>query len=343
MPPRNTTRTTAGTTDKQLDALLTLLSDSPMLVISGEKIAKEIGVTRSTVWKWITRLRGIGVRVKGHPNSGYRIERVPDVLVPNLLRRSLKSTPFGKRILHFFKVDSTNRVALELGQQDEPHGALVIAEEQSAGRGRTGRAWISEKSNGIYMSILLRPPLTPVQAPALTLAAGLGVFDAVAEQTGMQPDLRWPNDLLLNGKKVCGILTEMYAEPDRIRFVVVGIGLNVNHTKMPAEIASIGTSLRIETGKVQSRLELTVRLLRQFENYYNQLLNEGPAPIVARFSAISSYARGRRVRVTTGRETFMCTTAGLDPSGLLRVIREDGRVETLLAADITEAPDAAHN
>lgn len=343
MPKRKITRTVAGTTDRQLDKLLALLADSPMLVISGEKIAHEIGVSRSTVWRWIMRLREIGVRVKGHPNSGYRIERVPDVLIPDILRRRLAGTPFAKRILHYFKVDSTNRVALELGHEDEPHGSLVIAEEQSAGRGRTGRIWHSEKSSGIYMSMLLRPPLTPVQAPALTLTAGLAVRDAVAEQIGVEPDLRWPNDVLLNGKKVCGILTEMYAEPDRIRFVVVGIGFNVNHAKLPAELASIATSLRIETGQAQSRVELVVRLLRRFETYYNQLLNEGPAPIVARFTKVSSYARGRRVRVSTGQETFFCTTAGLDASGLLRVERDDGRVETLLAADISEAPHAAHN
>ncbi len=199
MPPRTISRTTAGTTDKHLDALLALLSDSPMLAISGEKIADEIGVTRSTVWRWITRLRELGVRVKGHPRSGYRIERLPDVLVPDLLRRSLQGTPFAKRIVHFFKVDSTNRVALELGQQGEPHGTIVIAEEQTAGRGRTGRVWHSEKSSGVYLSILLRPALTPAQAPALTLAAGLAARDAVAEVSGLQPDVRWPNDVLLNG------------------------------------------------------------------------------------------------------------------------------------------------
>jgi BirA family biotin operon repressor/biotin-[acetyl-CoA-carboxylase] ligase len=343
MPPRTISNTPTGTTDRQLDALLALLSNSPMLVISGEKIASEIGVTRSTVWRWITRLRELGVRVKGHPSSGYHIERVPDILVPNILRRRLAGTPFAKRIHHFFKVDSTNRVALELGQQNEPHGALVIAEEQSAGRGRAGRAWISEKSSGIYMSILLRPQLSPAQAPALTLAAGLAARDAVAEQSGLDSDIRWPNDVLLNGKKVCGILTEMFAEPDRIRFVVVGVGLNVNHAKMPTVIAGIATSLRIETGRVHERVELLVRLLRRFESYYNQLCAEGPAPIVARFNEVSSFATGKRIRVTAAQETFLCTTAGLDSNGLLRVKRDDGRVETLLAADISEATDAAHN
>lgn len=144
MPPRTKSPAQTVTTDRQLDALLALLSDSPMLIISGEKIASEIGVTRTTVWRWITRLRELGVQVKGHRNSGYHIERVPDILVPNILRRRLAGTPFAKRIHHFFKVDSTNRVALELGQQGEPHGAIAIAEEQSAGRGRTGRVWLSE-------------------------------------------------------------------------------------------------------------------------------------------------------------------------------------------------------
>ncbi len=343
MPAKLNPRPTPGTTEKQLIALLALLSDNPMLVISGEKIAKEIGVTRSTVWRWITRLRELGVRVKGHPNSGYHIERVPDVLVPDLLRRQLTGTSFPKRILHFFKVDSTNRVALEAGQQGDPHGTLVIAEEQTAGRGRSGRAWHSEKGSGIYLSILLRPALTPVQAPALTLVGGLAVYDAVAEQSGLKPDIRWPNDILVNGKKISGILTEMFAEPDRIKFVVVGIGINVNHAKMPAEISSIATSLRIETGTVQPRIEIAVGLLRRFETYYNQLISAGPAAIIARFTAVSSYAQGRRIRVASGQETFIGTTAGLDASGLLRVTRDDGRTETILAADISEASDAAHH
>ncbi len=337
----------AGSTDRQLDALLALLADSPMLVISGAKIAREIGVTRSTVWRWVTTLRALGVHVKGHPRSGYHIERVPDVLVPVLLQRSLQGTPHAKRVHHYFKVDSTNRVAMELGHQGEPHGAIVVAEEQSAGRGRTGRSWHSEKSSGIYLTILLRPQLTPVQAPALTLAAGLAARDAISEQTNLKADLRWPNDVLLNGRKVCGILTEMYAEPDRIKFVVVGFGINVNNAKMPAEISAKATSLSNETGRAHSRLELTARLLRRFETYYNQLLSAGAAPIVARFGEVSSYARGRRVQVVTSVDSFAGTTAGLDASGLLRVTRDDGQTETLLAADIselaTEAADVAHN
>jgi BirA family biotin operon repressor/biotin-[acetyl-CoA-carboxylase] ligase len=331
-------RTVAGTTDPRIDALLTLLADNPMLVISGAKMARETGVTRHTVWRWVERLRALGVKVKGHTGSGYRIERVPDVLAPQLLRRRLDGTAFAKHLYHFFKVGSTNDVALRLGQDGEPHGAVFIAEEQTAGRGRAGRQWYSERSAGIHASILLRPPVSPVVAPALTMLGGLAARDAVVEQTGLCPDIRWPNDLIYNGRKFGGILTEMQAEPDRIHFVVMGIGINVNHARFPGALAEIATSLRIETGRTQSRLELLVKLLRQLDRYYNQFLAEGARPILDRFAEVSSYARGKRVRVATATETFSGTTAGLEPNGLLRVTRDDGRSETVVSGDVREAP-----
>ncbi|HYL11064.1 MAG TPA: biotin--[acetyl-CoA-carboxylase] ligase [Candidatus Acidoferrales bacterium] len=331
-------RSLPGTTDRRIAALLTLLADNTMIVISGAKIAHEIGVTRSTVWRWVEQLRGLGVKVKGHKRSGYVIERVPDVLAPNLLRRRLRNSIFEKRIYHFFKTDSTNRTALQLGHEGEPHGTLVLAEEQTAGRGRAGRAWHSERASGIYLTALLRPAISPADAPILTLLAGLAARDAVAEQTGVTPDLKWPNDLLLGGKKIGGILTEMHAEPERVQFVVLGIGLNVNHARMPDELAATATSLRMETGKVHSRLELTARLLRQLESYYNRYLTEGARPILEGFAAASSFARGKRVRIANGRETFEGTTAGLAPNGMLRVQREDGRTETVISGDVTEAP-----
>jgi BirA family transcriptional regulator, biotin operon repressor / biotin---[acetyl-CoA-carboxylase] ligase len=326
-----------GTTDRRIDALLRLLADSPMIVISGAKVAREIGVSRKTVWRWVEKLRALGVKVKGHAGSGYRIERVPDVLVPGLLRRRLAGTQFDKRLYHFFKTGSTNEVLLRLGQLGEPHGAVAIAEEQTAGRGRVGRAWHSEKTNGIYASVLLRPPIPPGDAPLLTLLGGLAARDAIAEQTGLAPDIRWPNDLLLRGKKVCGILNELQAEPDRIHFLVIGFGVNVNHAHLPEGLAGKATSLRIETGRVQSRLELLVRLLRQLDRSYNRFLAEGAKPILDRFSEVSSFARGKRVRISLPNESFVGTTAGLEPSGLLRIEREDGRTEVVLAGDVVEA------
>jgi BirA family transcriptional regulator, biotin operon repressor / biotin---[acetyl-CoA-carboxylase] ligase len=326
-----------GTTDRRIDALLALLSDNAMIVISGAKIAREIGVTRTTVWRWIEKLRALGVRVKGHPRNGYQIEKVADILAPKILHRRLAQGPFGKRIYHFFKTDSTNSVAMQLGEQGEPHGTLVIAEEQTAGRGRAGHTWHSEKTNGIYMTLLLRPSISPQQAPLITLVAGLAVRDAVLEQTGVVPDLRWPNDVLFGRKKFCGILTEMNAEQDQIHFVAVGIGINVNHERIPADLSSIATSLRIETGRIHSRVEIVARLLRHLDTYYNRFLDHGPEAIVARFSEVSSYARGKRVRIATTTGTYTGTTEGLEPGGLLRVRRDDGRTLPVIAGTLSEA------
>jgi BirA family biotin operon repressor/biotin-[acetyl-CoA-carboxylase] ligase len=326
------------TTDRRIDALLTLLAENATIVISGAKIAKEIGVTRQQVWRWIERLRKLGVRVKGHPATGYHIERVPDILVPQMLSHRLYGTPFARRIHHFFKVDSTNTVAMHLAESGEPHGAVVLAEEQTAGRGRAGRSWLSEKSAGINCTVVLRPAIPPAHAPLLTLVAGLAARDAATEDLDTIPDIRWPNDLLVGGRKFSGILTEMHAEPDRIHYAVVGIGMNVNQTKMPAEIADIATSLRIETGKAHSRFELLIRLLRHLDRYYNQFLEDGATPILRRFAEVSSYCEGKRVRITTSQEIFTGTTAGLEPSGVLRVSRDDGRgIEPVLSGDVAEA------
>lgn len=326
-----------GPTDRRIDALLALLAENTTNVISGASIAKEIGVNRQTVWRWIETLRESGVNVKGHPRSGYHIERVPDVLAPQLLLQHLRGMPFAKRILHFFQTESTNDVAMRLGENGEPHGTVVIAERQTAGRGRAGHSWVSEKSVGIYVTILLRPAISPMQSPTLTLAAGLAAYDAIAEETGLQLDVRWPNDVMLNGKKVCGILTEMQAELDRIHFAAVGVGINVNQPKMPPEISGLATSLRIETGRMHSRLELLARLLRRLDHYYNQFVTQGAASIVKRFAEVSSYTEGKRVRITSGTESFVGVTAGLEPSGILRIKRDDGRIEPIISGTVSEA------
>ena len=329
--------TLPGTTDRRVAGLLRLLAENATIVISGGRIAREIGVSRSTVWRWVERLRELGVKVKGQAATGYFLEKVPDVLTPDVLKRQLKGTLFGKRIYHFFRTDSTNRVAFELGHSGEPEGAIVLAEEQSAGRGRAGRTWHSERAAGIYVTLLLRPKLAPVQAPLLTMMAGLSAHAAVEAVTGLAVDLKWPNDLIIRGKKAGGILTEMHAEPGLVRFVVVGIGLNVNQERFSGELAGLATSLRQETGKPQSRMELLVRVLREFESDYNRFLHEGIASVIQRFEVVSSYAHGKKVRVTNGTESYVGTTAGLGPEGLLQVEREDGRVVTVIAGDVAEA------
>jgi len=331
-------KTLPGTTDRRIDALLTLLAENPTIVISGAKVAKEIGVSRQQVFRWVERLRALGVRVKGHARTGYHIERAPDILAPQLLRNRLQGTSFAKRIYHFFKADSTNTIAMHLGEGDEPHGVVVLAEDQTAGRGRAGRTWLTEKSAGICCSVLVRPDIPPAHAPLLTLVAGLAARDAAAEELAAVPDIRWPNDLLVRGRKFGGILTEMHAEPDRLHYAVIGIGINVNQQRLPQEIENIATSLRIESGRVHSRVDLLIRLLRHLDRYYNLYLAEGGAPILRRFGEVSSYFRGKRVRITTARESFTGTTAGLESSGVLRVTRDDGRgTEAILSGDVAEA------
>jgi BirA family biotin operon repressor/biotin-[acetyl-CoA-carboxylase] ligase len=285
---------------------------------------------------WIEKLRSLGVEIKGHPSSGYQLQKLPDILAPSVLRRQLGEIKFGHRIVHYLRIDSTNTRALRLAEKGAPHGTLVLAEEQTAGRGRFGRTWYSERASGIYCSLILRPPLPPAAAPILTLMAGLAAYSAISGVARMPVDIRWPNDLLLNGKKVCGILTEMSAELDRIHAVVLGVGINVNHRDMPAELKSSATSLRVEGRKRYSRAQILVTLLQELEGHYRVLLEEGGAAIINAWSAASSFAKGKRVRVLTGSGEFVGTTDGLEPSGALRVRRDDGSIEPLVAGEVVE-------
>jgi BirA family transcriptional regulator, biotin operon repressor / biotin---[acetyl-CoA-carboxylase] ligase len=326
-----------GTTDRRITALVTLLAENATIVVSGARIAREIGVSRSTVWRWVQRLRELGVKAKGHPRAGYYLERVPDLLTPDMLKASLKGSFFGKHIHHYLKTDSTNRVAMELGYANEPEGTVVLAEEQTAGRGRAGRTWHSERGTGIYVTILVRPKISPVQAPLLTMMAGLSARAAIQAQTGLKIDLKWPNDLMLDGKKLGGILTEMHAEPSQVRYVALGIGINANQEKFPGELASIATSLRAQLARPVSRMELLIRLLREFETNYNRFLREGAASVTERFEGVSSYARGKRVSVSGAEESYSGVTAGLSPEGFLRVEREGGGIVTVIAGDVREA------
>ena len=327
---------TTGTTDHKIDRLVHLLVKNATVVVPGPKIASEIGVSRSTVWEWIEMLRTLGVAIKGHPRHGYQLEKLPDILVPSLVRAEIPHAEIGHKIIHYFRTESTNSVALQLDAENGPHGTVVIAEEQTAGRGRLGRNWYSERSSGIYVSILLRPPLSPAAAPILTLLAGVAAQHAVRSATSLSADIRWPNDLLVNGKKVCGILTEMKAEVDRLHLVVIGIGINVNNSRMPEELAEIATSLALEGGRQYSRLHILAELLRDVERYYHMLLKEGHEAIVREWSAVSSYAEGKRVRVKVPGSEYSGVTTGLDASGALKIRRDDGWQELLVAGEITE-------
>jgi len=324
------------TTDRRIDKLIHLLVKNATVVVPGPKIASEIGVTRSTVWMYIEKLRSLGVEIKGHQSSGYQLQKLPDILAPSLIRQEIGDNQIGHRVVHYFRIESTNTAALELAAKGAAHGTVVVAEEQTAGRGRFGRIWYSERSSGIYTSIILRPPLAPAVAPVLTLMAAVAAHQAISTTTGLPADIRWPNDVLVDGKIVCGILTEMSAEVDRLHAVVLGIGINVNHREMPSELKNIATSLRIEAGKSISRAQVLVALLKEVERKYHLLLDEGSAAIARRWAAASSFAQGKRIRVLAGAGEFLATTVGLEPSGALRVRREDGREELLVSGEVVE-------
>ncbi len=326
----------AGSTDRKIDKLIELLVKNATVVVPGPKIASEIGVTRQQVWTWMEKLRLLGVEIRGVPAEGYQLVTIPDILVPSLLRAELGDNPIGRNIVHYFRTDSTNAVAIKLAADGAEHGTVVVAEEQTAGRGRLGRAWFSEKSSGIYTSIILRPPLAPAAAPVLTLMTGLAARKAVSTVTGLNVDIRWPNDLLINGKKVCGILTEMSAEVDRIHAVVLGIGINVNHSTMPAELEEIATSLRMEAHRTISRVQVLVTLLKEIERHYQMLLKDGNAAITERWEAASTFAHGKRVRVVTAAGEGLATTMGVEHSGALKIQYDDGRQESLVAGEVVE-------
>jgi BirA family transcriptional regulator, biotin operon repressor / biotin---[acetyl-CoA-carboxylase] ligase len=301
------------------------------VVVSGTKIADEIGTSRSEVWRLIQQLRGLGVDVAGHPATGYQLCAVPDLLLPEMLAPSLKGTIFGgtRQIRHYYKIGSTNSEAMRAASEGAPEGSVFLAEEQLAGRGRGEHTWHSVRSAGIYCSVLLRPAMPPSDALIFSLAAGLAVRAAVAEiAPQLLADLKWPNDLLLGGKKFCGILTEMNAEATRVRHLVVGVGINVNQEKFPADLREIATSLRIETGTEWSRVELCAALLKSLDREYRSLTENAGArdSILRRFEESSSSVRGRKVSVIVNSDvdvdengTLAGVTEGLDERGFLRV------------------------
>lgn len=295
-------------------------------VVSGTKLAQEIGTTRSEVWRLVQQLRTFGVEIAGHPASGYQLTAVPDLLLPELLQPLLRNTIFAENIHHYYRAGSTNTIAMESAAQGAPEGSVFLAEQQTAGRGRGSNQWHSAQSAGIYCSVIVRPALPPAEVLVLSLAAGLAVRAAVQEiDSSVIADLKWPNDLLINGKKFCGILTEMNAEATRVRHIVVGIGINVNQTHFGAELGDIATSLRLVTETKWSRVDLCAALLKSLDREYQNLISDpgGHDEVLRRFEQQSSMVHGKTVQVEENGG-FEGMTEGLDPRGFLRVRAGDG-------------------
>jgi BirA family transcriptional regulator, biotin operon repressor / biotin---[acetyl-CoA-carboxylase] ligase len=333
--PAHKTRTTPHpATDFRLGRIVRLLSDHATIVVSGTKIADELKTTRSEIWRLIQQLRSLGVDVAGHPATGYRLRSIPDLLLPQMLAPLVKGTIFTKHIHHYYKTDSTNSTAMQSASEGAPEGSVFLAEEQLAGRGRGAHTWHSARSTGIYCSIVLRPLMPPSDALIFSLAAGLAVRSAVTEiAPHLNPDPKWPNDLLLGGKKFCGILTEMSAEATKVRHLVVGIGINVNQAKFPTDLRETATSLRIVTGAEWSRVELCGALLRALDREYMNLTRSGArARILQNFERSSSSVRGKNIRVEENGELFG-VTEGLDERGFLQV-RTPAGLKTVITGTV---------
>jgi BirA family biotin operon repressor/biotin-[acetyl-CoA-carboxylase] ligase len=306
------------------------------VVVSGTKIAQEISSNRSEVWRLIQQLRGLGVDVAGHPATGYQLRSVPDLLLPEILRPLLRGTIFDTHLHHFYKIGSTNTAAMAAAAEGAPQGSVFLAEEQLAGRGRGANTWQSPRSTGIYCSIVLRPTLPPSQVLVLSLAAGLAVRTAIEQvDSRVTADLKWPNDVLIGGKKVCGILTEMNAEATSVRYIVVGVGINANQANFPKDLPA--TSLRLTTGSEWSRVDLVAALLKSLDREYRQLLEDSDAQesILRRFAENSSWVQGKAVRIEENGSAFEGTTEGLDARGFLQVRTERG-VQTVLSGTVRE-------
>ena len=307
-----------------------------MVVVSGTKLAQEISSSRSEVWRLIQQLRRLGVDVAGHPATGYQLRSMPDLLLPEVVRPLVRGTIFDTHIHHYFKIGSTNTAAMAAAAEGAPQGSVFLAEEQTAGRGRGSNSWLSERSTGIYCSVILRPALPPSDVLILSLAAGLAVQSAIQQvDSRVAADLKWPNDVLIDGKKVCGILTEMNSEATQVRHIVVGIGINVNQASFPPELGA--TSLRMTTGSEWSRVEVATALLKSLDREYRMLLQDpgASAAIIRRFVEGSSWTYGKKVRIEESYSALEGTTAGLDARGFLQLKTAHG-MQTVLSGTVRE-------
>ncbi len=319
---------------RKTDRFIQLLLANATVFVSGEKLAETLRVSRMTICNWVHRLQREGMAIEVKPQIGYRLTQVPDLLLPQLIKHELRSKIFGKNIHHYFQVTSTNDVAHELAQEGAAEGTLVLAEEQTAGRGRLGRSWFSERNNGIYLSLILRPPVRPLHAPVFNLAAAVAVSRAIEQTCEISADIKWPNDVLIKGKKCCGVLTEMNTDLDRIKYLVVGIGINVNHSVFPKSLEQQASSLFLEGGRRFSRIELILALLSHFEEIYFEARQKGRDSILEQWTQRSSFSNGKEVSVDLGERQVRGTTCGLGREGTLRVKLPSGQIEEIVAGDV---------
>ena len=321
------------------EKILTILRTHRDSYISGEELCKSADISRTAIWKRIEKLREEGYEIDASPHVGYRLAGIPDSLIPMEIKWKLCTKVIGREIISYKKLDSTNDAAYALAEKGVKEGAVVLAEEQARGKGRHGRTWVSPPKGGIYMSCILRPRMAPNKIPQITLIAAVSVARAIREACGIAAIIKWPNDILIDGKKVCGILTEMKAEQDEISFLVLGIGINVNTPvrQLPRGSTSLWEEARrLGRDGALSRVELVKKILERLEADYALLQEKGSGPIIDEWKELSLMI-GSRVKVILQNRTFEGIAHDLDPDGSLVVRLESGLLEKVSSGDIVMA------
>lgn len=305
--------------------------------LSGEALAGLLGLSRAAVWKRINRLKALGYSIEGSPRRGYLLLGLPDKLLPGEIIQGLKTRYLRGPIHHFETLHSTNDLAKELGSRDAPEGSLVVAESQTRGRGRLGREWDSPPGTGLYVSILLRPSLPPTEMPQITLTAAVAVVRALRRATGVAPGIKWPNDLLVDGKKLGGILTEMETESDQIRHLVVGLGLNINNREFPPPLDLTATSLALATGSSFCRREILRAWLEEFEALYDLFLNRDFGVILDEWRGYN-VTLGQTVTVRQGPGEISGLALEVAGDGALLIRQSTGEVIRVTSGEIAPGP-----
>jgi BirA family transcriptional regulator, biotin operon repressor / biotin---[acetyl-CoA-carboxylase] ligase len=319
-----------------LDAKILELFHQGDGIVSGEALSRVLGVSRTAVWKHIKGLRSNGYKIEAGSGKGYRLLSPPDLLTELDVKAGLETRSIGNTMVCLKETESTNAVAFRMAEEGAPEGTVVIADTQTAGKGRLGRVWLSPAGVNLYCSVVLRPPISPVAACQLTFLSVVAVARAVEQCTALKPQIKWPNDILISGKKVAGLLNEMNAETEKVNFVVLGIGVNLNmrQSQLGEGVRHPASSLLEEGGVEVDRARFTRVLLTELDALYETFLREGEAPVRAEWLE-RSRIRGRRVRVSIGEREFTGEVEGVDSFGALLVRTEDKKLETVLSGDVS--------
>ncbi len=300
--------------------------------LSGDQISKHLGISRQGLWKHIQELKDSGYEIAAVPHLGYRLESCPDRLFAFEVTRNLNTKFIGKKIHYFDYLASTMDLAMQLGMHGAVSGSAVLAESQTKGRGRLGRGWFSPKYKGIYLSLILRPKILPAACPILTLMSAVSICEAVKKVIGLDLQIKWPNDVLIHNKKVAGILTEMNAEVDKVNFVVIGIGLNVNNDKK--SLIAQATSLKQQQGVEISRVVLLQELLRRIEGNYLLLEDKGEVEIINKWRNFT-LTLGTRVKVYYQNKHIEGQATDIDADGSLLIRKDSGLIQKISSGDVT--------